>query len=235
MSPGTALLVGGSSEIGFAVLLQLLGAAPRRVVLAGRPSGELWWNAEKLRDAGYDVCTTQYDAGLSVDEIDGMLRHACAEGPLELAIVAVGSMSAETFAESLAVNGFGVSLLLRALVQHKPTQLVLLSSAAAVRPRSSIAAYSLGKQLADSTAVLLARQAAETGVRVLVVRPGFVSTRMTADLPVPPLATSAERVARRVAAALEGGRTVVWVPRRMGLAVRVLAVVPRRLLPAAWR
>ena len=235
MSPGTALLVGGSSEIGFAVLLQLLGAAPRRVVLAGRPSGELWWNADRLRDAGYDVSTAQYDAGLSVAEIDGMLDRACAEAPLELAIVAVGSMSSETFAEGLTVNGVGVSLLLRALVQRTPAQLVLLSSAAAVRPRLSIAAYSLGKQLADSTAVLLARQAAETGVRVLVVRPGFVATRMTAELPVPPLATNAQRVARRVAGALEGDKTVIWVPRRMGLAVRVLSVMPRRLLPVAWR
>ena len=235
MSPGAALLVGGSSEIGMAVLLQLLGPAPRRVILAGRPSGELWWNAEKLRDAGYSVSTTEYDAALSVDEIDGMLEHACAGQPLELAIVAVGSMSSTSFADGVVVNGLGVALLLRALVQCKPEQVVLLSSAAAVRPRQSIAAYSLGKQLADSTAVLLSRQTADTGVRVLVVRPGFVTTRMTADLQKPPLATSPERVGRRVAAAVEAHKTIVWVPGVMGLVVRVLSLFPRRLLPSAWR
>jgi len=235
MKAGSALLVGGSSEIGMAVLLELLGPPPRRVVLAGRPSGELWWNAEKLRDLGYSVTTTEYDAGLNADEVDGMLEHACAEHPLGLAIVAVGSMSSKTFAEGLVVNGLGVALLLRALVRRKPEQIVLLSSAAAVRPRQSIAAYSLGKQLADSTAVLLARQAAETGVRVLIVRPGFVSTRMTADLPVPPLATSPERVAKRVAFAVHNYRRIVWVPRGMGLVVRVLNLLPRRLLPETWR
>jgi decaprenylphospho-beta-D-erythro-pentofuranosid-2-ulose 2-reductase len=235
MTPGSVLLVGGSSEIGIAVLLQLLGPLPRRVILAGRPSGELWLNAEKLRDAGYSVTTTQYDAGLGVDEIDGMLAHASAEHPLALAIVAVGSMSSKTFEEGVVVNGLAVSLLLRALVQRKPEQIVLLSSAAALRPRQSIAAYSLGKQLADSAAVLLARQAAETGVRILVVRPGFVATRMTAGLRVPPLATSPERVARKVAAAVEKQKTVVWVPSLMGVAVRVLGLVPRRLLPAVWR
>ncbi len=235
MSPGAALLVGGSSEIGMAVLLQLLGPAPRRVILAGRPSGELWWNAEKLREAGYSVSTTQYDAELSVDELDGMLEHACAEQPLELAIVAVGSMSSKSFADGVVVNGLAVSLLLRALVQRKPEQIVLLSSAAAVRPRQSIAAYSLGKQLADSTAVLLARETVGTGVRVLVVRPGFVATRMTADLQQPPLATSPERVARRVAAAVDKQKTIVWVPAVMGLAVRVINLLPRRFLPAAWR
>ena len=42
MTAGTALLVGGSSEIGLALLKELLGPPPRRVVLAGRPSGGLW-------------------------------------------------------------------------------------------------------------------------------------------------------------------------------------------------
>lgn len=235
MRSGSALLVGGSSEIGMAVLLRLLGPAPRRVILAGRPSGELWRNAEQLREAGYSVATTQYDAGLDVEEIDGMLEHASAEDPLDVAIVAVGSMSSKSFEEGVVVNGLGVSLLLHSLVRRNPSQIVLLSSAAAVRPRQSIAAYSLGKQLSDSAAVLLARQAAETGVRVLVVRPGFVATRMTAELPRPPLATSPERVARRVASAVQRQKTIVWVPGVMGLVVRALRVVPRRLLPAAWR
>jgi decaprenylphospho-beta-D-erythro-pentofuranosid-2-ulose 2-reductase len=216
-----------------AILLQLLGPVPRRIVLAGRPSGELWRNAERLRDAGYTVSTTQYDAGLSVEEIDGMLAHVTAEHPLDLAIVAVGTMSSKSFGDGVVVNGLAVSLVLRALVRRSPAQIVLISSAAAVRPRQSIAAYSLGKQLADSTAVLLARQAPDT--RLLVVRPGYVSTRMTADLPRPPFATTPERVARRVEAAVARRQSVVWVPRVMGLVVRVLSVVPRRLLPAAWR
>ncbi len=218
-----------------AVLLQLLGPAPRRVILAGRPSGELWWNAEKLRDAGYSVSTTQYDAEFGVDELGEMLEHACAEHPLELAIVAVGSMSTKSFADGVVVNGLAVSLLLRALVHRRPEQIVLLSSAAAMRPRQSIAAYSLGKQLADSTAVLLAREAVGNGVRVLVVRPGFVATRMTADLEKPPLATTPERVAKRVAAAVDAQKTIVWVPGVMGIAVRVMNLLPRCLLPEAWR
>lgn len=233
---GAVLLVGGSSEIGMAVLMQLLGPAPRQVILAGRMSVELWRNAAKLRDAGYPVSTTEYDAAvdaaLDPAGLDKLLGEACAEHPLELAIVAVGSMSATSFAEGLMVNGTAVSLLLQALVRRQPGQIVLLSSAAAVRPRASIAAYSLGKQLADSTAILLGRQ---SGVQVLVVRPGFVTTRMTAGLPKPPLATDPGQVARRVAAAVEAHKTIVWVPGAMGLAVRVLNLLPRKLLPAGWR
>ena len=239
MSSRTALLVGGSSEIGMAVFTELLGPPPRRVVLAGRPSGELWRNAEQLRDVGYYVTTAQYDASLQADEIDGLLAHLSADHELGLAVIAVGSMSEESFTDGLVVNGLAVALLVRALVQRLSGsgsgQLVLLSSAAAARPRLSIAAYSLGKQMADSTAVLLAPQAAAAGVRVLVVRPGFVTTRMTAGLEKPPLSTTPGKVARRVARALRGRQVVVWAPRSMALAVWLLRSVPSRLLPAKLR
>jgi decaprenylphospho-beta-D-erythro-pentofuranosid-2-ulose 2-reductase len=239
MTAGTALLVGGSSEIGMAVLVELLGPPPRRVVLAGRPSGELWRNAELLRDVGYYVTTAQYDATLQAEEIDGLLAHLNADHQLDLAVVAVGSMDEKSFTDGLVVNGLAVALLVRALVQRLSAagggKLVLISSAAAVRPRQSIAAYSLGKQLADSTAVLLAPQAAKAGVRVLVVRPGFVATRMTEGLQKPPLATTPEKVAWRVALALRGRRTVIWAPAPMGLAVRVLRHLPSRVLPAQLR
>jgi decaprenylphospho-beta-D-erythro-pentofuranosid-2-ulose 2-reductase len=222
----TALLVGGSSEIGMALLLELLGPPPRRVVLAGRPSGELWTNAEKLRAAGFDVTTTQYDATLPAAELDGL------DQPLDLAIVAVGAMTSASYSEGIVVNGLSVALLLRTLVQRGAKQVVLVSSAAAVRPRPSIDAYSLGKQLADSAALLLARQ---SEARVVVVRPGFVGTRMTDGIAKPPLATTPQQVAKRVRRALRGRRTVVWAPRGMGVAVRILGLVPRRLLPVGWR
>jgi decaprenylphospho-beta-D-erythro-pentofuranosid-2-ulose 2-reductase len=239
MNHGTALLVGGSSQIGMAVLTELLGPPPRHVVLAGRPSEELWENAERLRDLGYHVTTTQYDAALQDDEIEGILEHLVGDHQLGLVVVAVGSMTGKSFTEGLVVNGLAVAVLVEILVRRLSAagsgQLVLLSSAAAARPRGSIAAYSLGKQLADSTAVLLAPQAAAAGVRVLVVRPGFVATRMTEGLRKPPLSSTVDQVAHRVARALPGRRLVVWVPRPMGLMVWLLRHLPSRILPTDLR
>jgi decaprenylphospho-beta-D-erythro-pentofuranosid-2-ulose 2-reductase len=219
-----------------AVLKKLLGPPPHDVILAGRASGRLWQNAEELRELGYQVTTVQYDATLQAVEIDGLLAHLADHDPIDLAVVAVGSMSTASFEDGLLVNGVAVALLVHALAQRLSAgRLILLSSAAAVRPRRSIMAYSLGKQLADSAAVMLAPQAAERGVRVLVVRPGFVATRMTDGLKRPPLATTADKVAQRVVRALRGRQVVVWAPAAMGAAVWVLDRLPKRLLPAELR
>jgi decaprenylphospho-beta-D-erythro-pentofuranosid-2-ulose 2-reductase len=148
-------------------------------------------------------------------------------------------MTADSFADALAVNGLAVAVLVQTLVARMSTagsgQLVLLSSAAAARPRRSVLAYSLGKQLADSTALLLAPTAAAAGVRVLVVRPAFVTTRMTEHLDRPALWTTPAKVASQVARALPGRRVVVWVPRTTALTVRVLRRLPSALVPPSLR
>ena len=50
------------------------------------------------------------------------------------------------------------------------------------------------------------------GVRVLVVRPGFVRSAMTEGLSPAPLATDPDAVADLVVAALAAGRETVWAP-----------------------
>jgi len=64
-----------------------------------------------------------------------------------------------------------------------------------------------------------------SGAGVLIVRPGFVKTKMTAGMAAPPLSTTAEDVAEATARALDRGREIVWVPgtlRWLMLAVRHL-------------
>jgi decaprenylphospho-beta-D-erythro-pentofuranosid-2-ulose 2-reductase len=70
-----------------------------------------------------------------------------------------------------------------------------------------------------------------TGVQVMVVRPGFVHTKMTTGLEVAPLSTTPDVVAKHIVAGLRRGAHTVWVPpalRWVGLAMRLL---PRAL----WR
>jgi decaprenylphospho-beta-D-erythro-pentofuranosid-2-ulose 2-reductase len=105
----------------------------------------------------------------------------------------------------------------------------VLSSVAAERPRASNAVYGAAKAGLDSLAQGIADATRQSGVRVLVVRPGFVTTRMTAGLEVAPMATTAEAVAEATVAALGTGAHTVWVPSRLRLVFSVLRHLPRAI------
>ncbi len=70
-----------------------------------------------------------------------------------------------------------------------------------------------------------------TGVRLLLVRPGFVTGRMTEGMTPAPMATTPGAVAAAVAAALRAKKSTVWAPAPLaGLAI-AMRLVPRTI----WR
>jgi decaprenylphospho-beta-D-erythro-pentofuranosid-2-ulose 2-reductase len=90
-------------------------------------------------------------------------------------------------------------------------------------------AYGASKAGLDALADGLATTLAPEGVRVLVVRPGFVHTRMTSGLPAAPFATTPEKVARRVVDKLDGSATIVWAPAVMWPVMALARALPRSL------
>lgn len=245
--PGVLVQVGGSSEIGSAILAELLGATDRSVVLVGRPGPRLYRHADRLSADGHDVDVAPFDANMSAAQTTAVVRALAPARRLDVVVVAVGALTPsspdadcpEALGEALVVNGVAVAVLVHALAQRLIRQrsgaLVVVSSAAAVRPRRAILGYSLGKQLSDAHVRLLVPELRAAGVRTIIVRPGFVETAMTTGLPPAPLRVSPQRVGQDVARALRGRRTVVWVPAAMAVVVRVLGLMPRRLLPPDLR
>jgi decaprenylphospho-beta-D-erythro-pentofuranosid-2-ulose 2-reductase len=109
--------------------------------------------------------------------------------------------------------------------------IVILSSVAAVRPRKANFVYGAAKAGLDAFARGLADSLHGSGVRVLLVRPGFVTGRMTAGLRPAPLASTPAQVGAAVAAGLATSSDLVWVPPTVGLLAAVMRLVPRPL----WR
>ena len=105
--------------------------------------------------------------------------------------------------------------------------IVVLSSVAAERPRQANAVYGASKAGLDSLAQALGDELREEGVRVLVVRPGFVKTRMTEGLDPAPLATTPQAVATITADALDGVGHTVWAPGLMRWVMVILRLLPR--------
>ncbi len=108
---------------------------------------------------------------------------------------------------------------MRALRSAGGGTLVVLSSVVAERPRSGNAIYGAAKAGLDALSQGLA-DAAHGDVRVLVVRPGFVRTRMTVGLSAAPFATSPEAVAEDAASGLASS-----APHRLGAGYAALCVL----------
>ena len=233
------LLLGGTSEIGLAILAALGLPANAEVILAGRDEQRL---AAAGKELPAQVRTVPYDAlqtGAHQAFVDGIF----AGGHLDLVISAAGVLVPQAdlerdvrrAAEMIETNFTGhVSTLLavaaRMRAQGRGT-IVVLSSVAAVRPRKANPVYGSAKAGLDAFARGLADLLHGTGVRVLLVRPGFVTGRMTAGMPPAPLATTPEAVGKATAAALRRGQATVWVPPSLAGLALALRLVPRPL----WR
>jgi decaprenylphospho-beta-D-erythro-pentofuranosid-2-ulose 2-reductase len=135
--------------------------------------------------------------------------------------------------EVMRVNFLGAGSLLLACLRRLREQgrgtLVVLSSVAGERTRASNAIYGAAKAGLDALAQGLGDAVAGSGARVLVVRPGFVFTRMTSGLEPAPMATTPDAVADATVRALAGTAHTVWVPGRLRLVFAVLRHLPRQL------
>jgi decaprenylphospho-beta-D-erythro-pentofuranosid-2-ulose 2-reductase len=234
------VVVGGTSEIALAIVRELQSSAPREVVLIGRDPRGLQSAVEGLIAAGCpSVSALELDA-LQTESHERIVGEAFDRlGGVDIAILAVGVLGERGglpddvggAIEVLQVNVVGAGSLLiqlaRRLRERGGGALVVLSSVAAERPRRGNVVYGASKSGLDSLAQGLGDALYEDGVRVLVVRPGFVHTRMTRGLDPAPLATTAEGVAAAVIRGLERGAHTVWAPPRLRWLMLTARMLPR--------
>jgi decaprenylphospho-beta-D-erythro-pentofuranosid-2-ulose 2-reductase len=240
----SVLVLGGASEIGVAIAGKL--AAPRQatVVLAGRRPEALEQSAATLRSTGAGrVETIAFDADDTEGHDAALAQAVEIAGDLDVIVLAFGVLGDQAAAEAggdgavavVRTNYLGaVSVGLaasRLLRRQGHGTLVVLSSVAGERVRRSNFIYGSTKAGLDGFAQGLGDALAGSGAGVLIVRPGFVHSRMTEGMDAPPLATTPSAVADATAAALAAGKELIWVPATL----RPVFAVFRHLPRWAWR
>jgi len=233
------LLLGGTSEIGLAIVSALDLGPETEVILAGRDRQRLEAAGKSL---GRPVEVAAYDA-LEVGAHQAFADQVCAAGVPDLVIAATGVLIGQEQVERdvrlaatmIETNFTGhVTALLafgEAMRKRGSGAILVLSSVAAVRPRQFNSVYGATKAALDAFARGYADSLHGTGVRVLLVRPGFVIGKMTEGMAPAPLATTPDAVGVAVARALRGSASVVWVPAPLVGLATAMKLIPRPL----WR
>lgn len=239
---GPIVVFGGRSEIGVELAVRLAPGAV--VVLAARDPDRLTEQVAAVRAAGATaVDTIAFDAddlGSHEALIHGLIARF---GAPRIAVLAFGILGDQALAETDSGHAAAivhtdyvaqVSLLtsLAMVMRAAGTgTLVVFSSVAGVRVRRANYVYGSAKAGLDGFANGLTDALHGSGVRLLVVRPGFVIGRMTEGMSPAPFSSTPAGVADAAARALRKGSRTVWVPRALQPLFFGMRLVPRFI----WR
>jgi decaprenylphospho-beta-D-erythro-pentofuranosid-2-ulose 2-reductase len=236
----SVLVLGAGSDIAHATLRALVARRARTIVLAARDTASLAPLAAELRALGAERVETvtfdAFDTEKSSALVDDVFSRV---GDIDLAILAFGVLGDQEEAERdsdaavdvarvnyLGPVSVGVPLAQRMRAQGHGT-IVALSSVAGERARRSNFVYGSSKAGMDAFFQGLGDSLVGTGVRVMIVRPGFVHTKMTDGMDAAPMSTTPEAVADAIVKGLARNRETVWVPSQLRYVMSVLRHVPR--------
>jgi decaprenylphospho-beta-D-erythro-pentofuranosid-2-ulose 2-reductase len=230
------LVLGATSAIAQQVA-RLYAARGASLFLVGRNPERLAAVADDLRVRGASVESAVAD--LDDPALHDQLLERAA--PLEIVLLAHGVLGnpEETAKDAAAAERLlrtnllaPVSLLTRAAQRMEAQRggcLVALSSVAGDRGRASNPVYGASKAGLTAFLSALRNRLYRTGVRVVTVKPGFVDTPMTAQMPKNPLYADPSRVARDIVRAVDRGRDVVYTPWWWRMVMFAVRIIPERL------
>jgi NAD(P)-dependent dehydrogenase (short-subunit alcohol dehydrogenase family) len=192
----TALVTGGSSGIGLAIASSL-AADGYALTITGRSEGKLAAAVESL--PGADVHAVAGDLSLPGQAEAVVAAHRSRFGSLDVLVANAGGSRRATVAETepeavrrlLAVHVEAAFALTRAALpllrrppDERPGWVIVTSSIAARYPVAGFAAYAAAKAALATLARSVNAEEAAHGVRACALCPAFVSTPLTAPIPI---------------------------------------------------
>jgi decaprenylphospho-beta-D-erythro-pentofuranosid-2-ulose 2-reductase len=241
-NPQAVLLLGGTSEIGLAICERYLRNARARIVLGCMPEDPARDDAVAQMEAAgaRSVELIDFDA-LDTGSHPKVLDQAFSDGDIDVAIVAFGVLGdaeelwqnqrkAVQAAEINYTAAVSVGVLLGEKMRAQGFgQIIAMSTVAGERVRRSNFVYGSTKAGLDGFYLGLSEALREYGVRVLVIRPGQVRTRMSAHIKEAPLTVDKEYVANLAVTASAKGKELVWAPAAFRYVMMVLRHIPRSI------
>ena len=245
-TPRNVLITGASSGIGEA-LARHYAAPGTTLALTGRDRERLTAVAAACSAAGAAVESAAIDV-IDRDGLRAWIEGVDDRAPLDLVIANAGisaGMGARREDEAAARRVLATNLegvlntvfpVMPRMIARRAGQIALVSSLAAFRGLPTAPAYSASKAAVKSLGEAWRLQLEGDGIRVSVVCPGFVTTRMTARNKFPmPFLMSAERAAEIIARGLARDVGRIAFPWPTAAVSWLMGALPGRLSDALTR
>jgi short-subunit dehydrogenase len=242
MNAPLVFITGGSSGIGQALAAAYAKQGWKLALVARRAEAIAAWTREQGMGP---ECWRAYAADLQdITSIVVAAERCIAEQGLPDVVVACAGISVgvdtavradlDVMAETFAVNNVGVAAtfhpFLAAMKARGSGTLVGVASVSAIRGLPGHGAYCASKAGVVAYCESLRIECRGTGVRVVTILPGWVSTPLTAGNAYPmPFQLEAADFAARALRVIEAGRSYRVIPWQMAVVAKAL-----RLLPNTW-
>ncbi len=204
----TLLLLGGRSDIGLACAHEF-AAQGFDIILAARSAEELQTSVKDIEIRhGVKAFAAEFDAEDTAAHCD---FYTSLTAKPDVVLYSIGSLGDQKVSENnwseaekvISSNYTGavsiVSIVANDLESRNEGTIIGISSVAGERGRQSNYIYGSAKAGFTTFLAGLRHRLAKTKVNVITVKPGFVETKMTAEMELPkPLTASPERVAKAV-------------------------------------
>ncbi|MCW8952446.1 MAG: SDR family NAD(P)-dependent oxidoreductase [Rhodospirillales bacterium] len=239
-APKSILITGASSGIGEA-LAHLYAQPGVTLFLSGRNRERLETTAQACRESGAFVQPEVID----VADRDAMARWITAAddaAPLDLVIANAGiasntshqAESAEKIRDIFAINLAGVlntaEPAVERMLSRKKGQVALMSSLSAFRGMPSAPAYAASKAAVKSYGDGLRGALRGDGIKVSVICPGFVTSRITKTNRFPmPFLMDADKAAQIIKRGLHREKGLIAFPLPTHLIIKAIAALPMAL------
>jgi decaprenylphospho-beta-D-erythro-pentofuranosid-2-ulose 2-reductase len=234
------IIFGGTSTIAVEIARKFAGFGCT-LALVGRDEQSLSAVKNDLSARGANVEILQYDLA-DIEKLPEIFEKAAAKiGSLDGVVVAHGSLTDQKRAENdlqylnseININFISAAAILtkaaELLEAKKSGYIVAISSVAGDRGRQSNYVY--GSAKAGLTVFLagLRNRLAASAVQVLTVKPGFISTKMTANLKQGPLFAPPKIVAKDIIRAIQKGKDVLYTPWFWRCIMLVIKSIPEKI------
>ena len=235
------LIVGATSAIAEATA-RLFASRGDALMLTGRSPSRLQAIADDLKVRGAARAETFVLDARAFDRFPALLQAATERlGGLDAALIAHGTLSdqgacqrsVEQLREEFEVNALSVMALCTHLANLLETQgrgvIAVISSVAGDRGRQSNYVYGSAKAAVTAFTSGLRQRLYPKGIRVVTIKPGVVSTPMTAAFKKGALWATPARVAADIVRAMDGGKAVIYTPWFWWPIMRIIRAVPETI------